>query len=42
MVLSLEDVPDREAYVLQLDEGPPIEFDARLLTDNEALQLIVP
>lgn len=42
MALSLEDVPEREAYLLQLDEGPPIEFDAELLTDTEPLQLIVP
>ena len=42
MALSLEDVPEREAYLLQLDEGPPIEFDAQLVSDTEPLQLIVP
>jgi len=42
VALSLEDVPEREAYRLQLDEGPPIEFEAALLSDTEPLQLIVP
>lgn len=40
--LTLEDVPEREAYLLRLDEGPPLEFDAELLSDTEPLQLIVP
>ena len=40
--LSLENVPEREAYLLRLDEGPPLEFDAALLSDTEPLQLVVP
>jgi hypothetical protein len=42
LALSLEDVPEREAYLLRLDEGPPLEFEAALLSDTEPLQLIVP
>lgn len=40
--LALEDVPERDVYRLRLDEGPPIEFDAALLSDTEPLQLLVP
>ncbi len=42
MPLTLEDVPERVAYRLRLDEGPPLEFDAGLLTPGEPLQLVVP
>jgi Prokaryotic membrane lipoprotein lipid attachment site len=42
MALTLEDVPEREAYRLQLDEGAPMEFDAALLSGTEPLQLVVP
>ena len=42
MALTLEDVPERAAYRLRLDEGPPLEFDAALLSPGEPLQLIVP
>jgi hypothetical protein len=42
LALSLEDVPEREAYLLRLDEGPPLEFEAALLSETEPLQLIVP
>ena len=42
MPLDLEDVPEREAYRLRLDEGPPLEFEAALLSGTEPLQLVVP
>ena len=42
MPLTLEDVPEREAYRLRLDEGPPLEFEAALLSGTEPLQLVVP
>jgi hypothetical protein len=40
--LSLEGVPVRDTYLLRLDEGPPIQFDASLLSDTGPLQLLVP
>jgi hypothetical protein len=40
MELELTGVPERESYSLQVDPGPPLDFEASLLTDEEPLQLI--
>jgi hypothetical protein len=41
MRLTLADVPEADAYVLRLPEGPPIEFESRYLTSEEPLELLV-
>jgi hypothetical protein len=40
--VELKGVPEREAYVLRLADGPPLEFDAALLAPAEPLELVVP
>ena len=38
--LTVEDVPERDVYRLRVDPGPPLEFDASLLSPTEPLELI--
>lgn len=38
--LTVEDVAERDAYRLRVDPGPPLEFDASLLSQTGPLELI--
>ncbi|HXV35217.1 MAG TPA: hypothetical protein VD769_14515 [Gaiellaceae bacterium] len=40
--LQLEGVRERDGYALRLAGGPPLEFDAALLSPAEPLELVVP
>lgn len=40
IALDLTGVPERERYVLQVEPGPPLDFEAALLSDEQPLQLV--